>query len=163
MKTITFIRHAKSSHSFDLPDFERPLNERGLSDASKMGQAMKDKFIMPELILSSSAVRAKTTAEIIAKEIHYPTKNICYTEKLYFIDNYSFLTLINETDDTINHLYIVSHNPGITDIVNRISNVNLDYMPTCGMAQIKFDVETWKDITEKSGSLLVFDLPKNKR
>ncbi|MFO7878619.1 MAG: SixA phosphatase family protein [Bacteroidota bacterium] len=161
MKTISFIRHAKSDRKQNVEDFERPLNKRGQSDAPLMGQAIKKDFILPDLIISSPAKRAKTTSLLIAGEIGYPEKEIVFLEDLYFADTETYFRIIHEMEDNFDHIYVVSHNPGTTYIVNRISNTRLDHMPTCGIAQIEFDVNLWAEIEDKSGKLLRFDVPKN--
>ncbi|MFP4664509.1 MAG: SixA phosphatase family protein [Bacteroidales bacterium] len=161
MKTITFIRHAKSDRKQNVEDFERPLNERGKSDAPLMGKVIKKDFILPDLILSSAANRAKTTSRMIAAEIAYPEKEIVFLEDLYFADTETYFRIIRDMEDSFDNIYVVSHNPGTTYIVNRISNTRLDHMPTCGIAQIEFDVSSWSEIQDKSGKLLRFDRPKN--
>ncbi|MDA3820049.1 MAG: histidine phosphatase family protein [Candidatus Delongbacteria bacterium] len=161
MKTITFIRHAKSDRKQDVPDFERPLNDRGKNDAPLMGQVIKSDFILPDLIISSPANRAKTTARLIAAEIGYAEQEILYLENLYFADTETFLSIIRDMENNFESIYMISHNPGITYIVSRTSDTRLDHMPTCGVSQIKFDVSSWSDIEDKSGKLVRFDKPKN--
>ncbi|MEA1873122.1 MAG: histidine phosphatase family protein [Bacteroidota bacterium] len=160
MRTISFIRHAKSDQTVNSPDFERPLNQRGKNDAPLMGTHIKSNYIQPDLILSSPATRAKTTAELIAKAIEYPETEIVFVEDLYFADTETFFKIIHETADDFNHLFIISHNPGTTYIINRISNTRLDHMPTCGIAEIEFDVNHWNKIQDKIGTLKRFDTPK---
>jgi len=160
MRTISFIRHAKSDQRVNLPDFDRPLNQRGKNDAPRMGKHIKNNYIQPDLILSSPATRAKKTAEFIAKAIDYPETEIVFIEDLYFADTETFFKIIHETGDDFKHLFIVSHNPGTTYIINRISNTRLDHMPTCGIAEIEFDVNHWNEIQDKMGILKRFDTPK---
>ena len=160
MRTISFIRHAKSDQSVNLPDFERPLNQRGLKDAPMMGQIIKDKYLQPDLILSSPAMRAKTTAKLIAKSINYPETEIIFMENLYFADTEAFFNIIHQVNNNFKQLFIVSHNPGTTYIINRISKARLDHMPTCGIAEITFEVNHWSEIQDKSGVLKRFDTPK---
>lgn len=161
MITVSFIRHAKSDRSINTSDFERPLNDRGLQDAPLMGKIIQEKYQKPDLILSSPAVRAKTTAQIIAKAIDYPEKEIQYIEDLYFADTETYLDIIRKLDTDFKHIFVVSHNPGTTYIINRVSNARLDYMPTCGIAEIEFDENSWANINDKSGKIKQFDIPKN--
>ncbi|MDA3911769.1 MAG: histidine phosphatase family protein [Bacteroidales bacterium] len=160
MRTISFIRHAKSDQSVNLPDFERPLNQRGLNDAPIMGEIIKNEYSQPDLILSSPANRAKTTTELIAKAIDYPETEIVFVEDLYFADTETFFEIIHQIDDNFKQVFIVSHNPGTTYIINRISNTRLDHMPTCGIAEIAFDINHWNEIQDKSGVLKRFNTPK---
>jgi phosphohistidine phosphatase len=161
MRSITFIRHAKASHHTQASDLERPLSEKGISDASMMSQIIKNEFILPDLIISSTAKRAKMTSNIFADNIGYPKQEIIFMEDLYFADSESFFKIIHSLENSFKNIYIVSHNPGITYIVNRISNIRLDVMPTCGVAQIGFEKESFNEIIDKSGKLLKFDMPKN--
>ncbi|MFO7789449.1 MAG: SixA phosphatase family protein [Bacteroidota bacterium] len=161
MKTISFIRHAKSDRKQDVPDFERPLNDRGQNDAPLMGSVIKTDFILPDLIISSPANRAKTTSELIAAEIGYPEQEIVFIENLYFADTETYFNIIHEMENNFDNIYVVSHNPGTTYIVNRMSDTRIDHMPTCGIAQIEFDVKSWSEIMDKSGKLIRFDKPKN--
>lgn len=163
MKSISFIRHAKSPRPANVPDFERKLNERGMTDAPIMGKVISEEFIAPDLIISSSAKRAEITSRLIAKELNYPEEKIQFLDDLYFADTETYMEIISELDSEIKHIYIVSHNPGTTDIVNRISNARLDNMPTCGIAQIGFKIDEWKEIYIETGKLLNFDRPKNHR
>ena len=163
MRTVSFIRHAKSPRPAGVPDFERELSERGLNDAPIMGKAISESFITPELIISSSAKRAKITSRLIAKELDYPEEKIQFLDDLYFADTETYMDIISKLDSDIKHIYIVSHNPGTTEIVNRVSNARLDNMPTCGIAQISFEIDDWSQIFEEKGKLLSFDRPKNHR
>lgn len=163
MKTISFIRHAKSDRPPELPDFERVLNDRGEREAPLMGKVIKDKFILPDLILSSSAYRAHRTSKLIATEIAYPESEIVLFDDLYFADTETYLDIIHDLENNFQNIFIVSHNPGTTYIVNRLSNTRLDNMPTCGIAQIGFETESWNEIEDKSGKILRFDRPKNHR
>jgi phosphohistidine phosphatase len=160
MRIISFIRHAKSDQSVNSPDFERPLNQRGLNDAPMMGKIIKKEYSQPDLILASPAKRAKTTAKLIAQAIDYPETEIVFMENLYFADTETFFEIIHQLDDNFKQVFIVSHNPGTTYIINRISNTRLDHMPTCGIAEISFDVDYWSEIQDKSGLLKRFDTPK---
>lgn len=160
MRIISFIRHAKSDQSVNSPDFDRPLNQRGLNDAPMMGKIIKNEYSQPDLILSSPAKRAKTTAKLIAQAIDYPETEIVFMENLYFADTETFFEIIHQLDDNFKQVFIVSHNPGTTYIINRISNTRLDHMPTCGIAEISFEVNHWNEIQDKSGLLKRFDTPK---
>lgn len=161
MKTIAFIRHAKSDWNNDLPDFERPLKKRGKNDAPMMGKYIRDSFTLPDLIISSPATRARQTAELLAAELGYPADSIAYARELYMADSETYFRIIHEIEDNVDNVYIVSHNPGTENIINQISDARLDHMPTCGIAQIGFEVNAWLDVHEASGKILRFDIPKN--
>lgn len=155
------MRHAKSS--WDTPglnDSERPLNNRGKKNAPFMGKLLKGKNEIPDLIISSPAKRAYSTAKRIAEEVSYPVKKIFKEEKLYMADTGEFLSVIGNTLQNINKLMLISHNSGITRFANFISGENLDNIPTAGIVRIDFDMDSWSQITETKGKMIFFEYPK---
>ena len=113
MKKLYLIRHAKSSwKNLSLDDFERPLNKRGKCDAPFMGELLRAKNILPDLILASSALRAKSTAEIIAKKLK-ASKKIVFDADIYEASSSTLESIISSIDDKYNTLFLVGHNPGL--------------------------------------------------
>ena len=161
MKTLYLMRHAKSS--WDMPglsDNERPLNNRGKKNAPFMGKLLKERNEIPDLIISSPAKRAYSTAKRIAAKVDYPGKKIFMEEKLYMADTDEFLSVISDTGQNINKLMLISHNSGITRFANFISGENLDNIPTAGITRIDFDMDSWKQINETKGRMIFFEYPK---
>ena len=167
MKTLYLLRHAKSSwDDGNLSDFDRPLNERGLRDAPIMGEILKNKIEQPELIISSSAKRAITTAEIIANSFNYDINKIIKEEKIYHSVVSDLMRIIYETHNTIERLMLFGHNPTFTLVVNYLSDKYIDNLPTCGFVQINFDLKSWEELESNTGKLILFEYPKkylNKR
>lgn len=163
-RTLIMIRHAKSSWSNPLQsDFERPLNERGEHDAPMMGQRLKALGIQPDLIISSMAKRAKQTAKKIAKELGYDEANILWYEKLYHCIPQVFEEVIYEVDDKYKNVFIVAHNPGITEFVNQLSHAfKIDNMPTCGMVGAKLELREWNEFYSVKKEVFLFEYPKKK-
>jgi len=161
MKTIYIARHAKSSWSnSNLSDFDRPLNERGLRDAPYMGSKLKEKGVNPQLIVSSSALRAFTTAKIIAKKLGYSKDKIRKEELIYDAYASDLLEYINNLNDKLNNVMLFGHNPGFTSLSNYLTGIPIDNIPTCGIVKITFDVDNWKEIAPSKGELIFFDYPK---
>lgn len=161
MKTIYLIRHAKSSlGEIGMSDFDRPLNKRGKKDLPFMANRLKDFGIKPDLILSSTAKRAKITTKVVAETIGYDEENVLYKEALYDSSYTNYRYLLDSLDDTINSIFIIAHNPTLTDVGEKLSGAILTNIPTCSIVAIEFDVESFKDITEESGKILFFDYPK---
>jgi phosphohistidine phosphatase len=163
MKTIYFNRHAKSDWSNKgLSDFDRPLNTRGLRDAPKMGRRLVDRKENIELFVSSPANRAISTARIMAKEFGYDFDNIVEVDKLYLPSVRDFLHSIAETDNSYGSIILFAHNPGITDIVEYLTNESLGNIPTCGIVKVEFsNAHSWKEVSGGTGQLVFFDYPKN--
>jgi phosphohistidine phosphatase len=162
MKTLLICRHAKSDWSnLYIKDYDRTLNDRGLRDAPMMGQRLLARKYLPELIISSTAKRAEQTALLISKEIGYDVKKIQWEEKLYHAPPQIIQDVLFATDNAINSIMIVCHNPGITDFVNVLANNLVDNIPTCGMAAFYIDTKRWEDYPTAKTDLYFYDFPKN--
>ncbi len=162
MKTLYLIRHAKSSwDNANLSDHNRPLNERGERDAPRMGKRLRKREERPEVIISSSAVRAQTTARILAAAIDYPTSDISIDERLYEAEPEDVLSVIGNLDDGIDCAMLVGHNPTFTALINAMGRCDFDNVPTCGMAVLTFPIDSWKNIATVQGTLVDFDFPQN--
>ena len=161
MKTLFLGRHAKSSwNNALLADQDRPLNERGLRDAPRMGKRLADRGVRPNLIISSPALRAYDTAVKIAGEIDYPVSDIQVTKEIYLEGKTGILNAISLLDSNIDSVMLIGHNPGITIAVNYLAQADLDNVPTCGIAEIQFDFELWSEIDSSTGKMVLFDYPK---
>jgi len=155
------MRHAKSSWAVPgLNDIERPLNDRGKKSAPFMGKLLRKRDEIPELIISSTAKRAYNTAKKIAEEVGYPEKSIFTEEKLYMAGTKEFLSIIKNTQDSINKLMLISHNPAITDFANFIFGENIDNIPTAGLVRVDLDIKSWKEVIGTKGKLIFFEYPK---
>ncbi len=160
MKKVLLIRHAKSSWSHPaLSDHQRPLAERGRRDAPKMGRRLVIRDIMPDLILSSDAVRALKTAMVIAKELSYPVSKILRTQRLYHASAQSMLSLITTTSNDIGTLFVVGHNPGMNDFIT-LMGCKIDNLPTAGQFGFSFDIGDWKEAHPNKASFWFMDYPK---
>lgn len=161
MKQLLICRHAKSSwKDSSLADFDRPLNKRGTKNAPRMGKMLVILEIIPDLIVSSPAKRAKKTALLLAKEIDYPKKRIVYMDAIYGAAPEDLITCIHSLDDRFDRAIMVGHHSGITMLANILGDLRIPNMPTCGIVALNFDVETWKDVKKKKGTLLFFNYPK---
>ena len=161
MKTLTIVRHAKSSWSEPrLSDRERPLNRRGERDAPVMGKRIADAGIRPSLIVSSPATRAWTTARVIAEQLSYPTEFLQRENQLYLASLNDLLDIVVAQDDGFNSLIIVGHNPGLTDFVNFLSPGLTNNLPTTGVVAVNIDQDHWKLYEQPRIELLMHDYPK---
>jgi len=161
MKTLYLVRHAKSSWKYpDLDDFERPLNKRGRKSAPIMGEILKKIEVSPDLIISSPATRAATTARIIADKINYPLDEIRYSETLYTYSEDVLIPVIKNINDTVKKVMLIGHNPAFTNLANYICNQRVSNIPTCGVFCADLDVSSWAKIGEHCGKLKFFEFPK---
>lgn len=159
MKTLTLIRHAKSSWKHDVIDHERPLNKRGASDAELISKYLKASFLKPDLVLSSDANRAKTTAGIFVENLGIDRHLVKLNHNLYDFSGYNFIEEIKNCKDTIIDLMIFGHNHAITSFVNTYGDTYIDNVPTSGVVILKFDIERWKDV--KPGKTLKTLFPRD--
>lgn len=161
MKTLYLVRHAKSSWDYpDLSDEERPLLEKGKKRTKKMIDYLLSTNAQMELIISSHAVRARRTAEILAHAFRYPANQIKIDHLIYEggerqMDNQFF-----DVPKKVNHLWIIGHNPTITNFANRFLDDKIDYLQTSGVVSIQFDTDTWEDIHEVNSTLNFIMYPR---
>ena len=160
MKTLFLVRHAKSSRDDSaLPDKERPLNDRGMRDAPKMGARLAKHDRKPDLILSSPALRALTTAEIIANKLDYRIKDIVVDERLYAAAPDDLLEVIRKLGEKAECVMVVGHNPELSELAHRLSSRITD-MPTCAVAEFAFDVKSWTSIGRHEPSKVTLHEPR---
>ena len=163
MKTLTLVRHAKSSwKDTSLADRERPLNRRGQHDAPEMGRRIARAGIRPSLIVSSPAVRAWTTAKIVAKEIGYPLEFLQREDGLYLGSVNDILDVIVAQDTGFNNLMMFGHNPGFTDFANYLVPGITNNVPTAGVLCVNIDQDDWNLFERPETELVVYDYPKNR-
>lgn len=161
MKTLTLLRHAKSSwKDTSLQDHDRPLSRRGHRDAPVMADRIKDAGIRPSLILSSPAARTWETAKIVAREIGYPAEFLQREDRLYHASVMGLLKLVAGQDAGFNNIMIVGHNPGLTELANFLSPELTDNIPTCGVVSFEIKCDDWDLAQEIETELLVYDYPK---
>lgn len=162
MKTLLLVRHAKSSwDNAALQDFDRPLNERGKKNAVEMAKRLIKQKMEINLFVSSPAKRAKSTAELFIHEFERNKHEILFVPELYHADIKIFYSVISGLDDKYKTAAVFSHNPGITDFANALTEVRLDNMPTCSIFGVSAAIENWVAFTESTKKFLFFDYPKS--
>jgi phosphohistidine phosphatase len=156
MKTLLILRHAKSSWKDpDLPDHDRPLNKRGKNDAPRMGKLLKDKDIIPDLIISSTAARAKKTAELVAKACKYKGE-ISLNQSLYGAEPADYLKVLQELSDKHKTVLVVGHSPSVEETVDVLTGSPDVIMSTCALAHISLPIQNWAKLNDQkiNGKLL---------
>ncbi|WP_419163467.1 SixA phosphatase family protein [Candidatus Palauibacter sp.] len=160
MKTLLILRHAKSSWDHPrLSDHDRPLNGRGNRDAPRMGRLLVDRDLVPERIVSSTAVRARSTAELAAAEFDREVE-IETTRRLYLASPDSYVEVVETMGETAERLMVVGHNPGISALVMGLTG-EVEFMPTAALAVVDLDIGDWADLgSAERGRLIAFWRPK---
>jgi phosphohistidine phosphatase len=162
MKMIALIRHAKSSwEEFGVSDFERPLNQRGRRDAPVMASRLQKLGFTPDLLVSSTAKRARKTAKLFAEVLGIDKGHILLLDELYLAEPENFERVIAKLDDRFNRIAVFAHNPGITTYANRMNIARIEDMPTCAIFAFTADTDNWKDVGSSEKKFLFFDQPKS--
>jgi phosphohistidine phosphatase len=154
MKTLLLMRHAKSSWKHpENPDHERPLNKRGKKDAPLIGRLIKDKELIPQCILSSTACRATETADIVVKSSGFEGK-VDYLDSFYMAEPNAYLEGLQSLPDEIERVMIIGHNPGLEGLLQILSG-RVESLPTSSIAHIVLPINQWKDLNLNTEGELV--------
>jgi phosphohistidine phosphatase len=161
MKKLIVVRHAKSSWAtMGMDDFDRPLNERGKKDAPQMAKRLIQKHIEIDAFISSTANRAFTTALYFAEAYGKNQHDILAIPTLYHAAPQTFYTVVESLANDLNTVILFSHNPGITDFVNQLTNTRIDNMPTCGIFAVSVETNSWQHFATAKKTYWFFDSPK---
>ena len=162
MKTLLLIRHAKSSwDDSTLDDHERPLNQRGKANAPIMAKRLQKLGIKPDMLFSSTAQRAASTAQVFADQLNFPQPKISYEHDLYLASAGMIQDMISKIENSLNSVLVFGHNPGFTVLVRQVWGLPIDNIPTCGIVSLKFGSSTWEKASSQLPSGATFDFPKN--
>lgn len=159
MKTLLLMRHAKSSwKDATMRDFERPLNERGRKSAPVMGRLLRRRKPLPDLVVSSPAERARTTAALVTESaaLHAPLR---YDERIYEATASQLLEVVAQLDEAADTALLVGHNPGMEELIETLTGAH-ERMPTAALACITLDVEKWSKARAGAGRLEWVERPK---
>ena len=161
MKNLFLTRHAKSSwNNPGLADIDRPLNERGKKAAPFMGKLIVDKGEKPELLISSPANRALSTARAFGEVMGLVENDIIVNRAIYGAGAQQLLELVQNQDDLHKSIVLFGHNPTFTSFVNMLTGSNIMNVVTCGVVRIDFEYSSWTDIDFGSGRLVYYEYPK---
>ena len=155
MKRVILVRHAKTiQHGYD-QDYDRTLTDRGVDNAERISMELVKAQTVPDLIISSPAVRATQTTRIYAKSFGYPAGNVRYQKKLYSgMPTTAFLQMLQEVDDSHTTVMVTGHNPTIYNYIEMLlPDFSLD-VPTCSTIVVEFDIERWADLMEYTGKMI---------
>lgn len=154
MKTLFLLRHAKSSWKDDaLSDHERPLNKRGRATAPRMGAYLAEHELLADVIISSTAVRAKSTAELIVEHSGFKG-DVHFTDELYPTTPARCLSVLQRFADEADSAMLVGHNPGLEETLCALTG-RYERLPTCALARIALPVESWDDVTPSTAGELI--------
>jgi len=154
MKTLYLVRHAKSSWAAESqPDIDRPLNERGYADAHLVSKNLHKQKLRPDVIISSPAIRAISTALIFAGNLPYSKEDILIRPSLYESGREEYLTCIHAIDDSFSSAMLFGHNPTISETAAYLLPKYHEDMSTCCVIGIEFKVNSWQELLKNTGIL----------
>ncbi len=160
MRLLTLIRHAKSDWSdAALSDFERPLNSRGKKNAPLMGQRMVQNGTIPDLLISSSAKRARKTASLIAREIGIAKAEIRLEEQLFDAKERTLQAFIKGLPEK-QHIGLIGHNPGLSELATWLCKDAPEWLPTCAVLTLELNIDSWDELKKGCGQVKNYDYPK---
>lgn len=149
MKRLFVFRHARSSgKAAGLHDHERPLIPAGNTQIKELGSKLLSLSVKPDIILCSTALRARQTAQLLAESLDIPADIIETDSELYLIDSSELKFKIAQLPDNIHTVFVIGHNPAMTNFVNYFLNSNIDNLPAAGLIGIEFDTEDWQQYTK---------------
>jgi phosphohistidine phosphatase len=157
MKKLLLIRHAKAEKDTSVKDIDRPLKYIGIQDARFMAERLKEKSIIPQFIVTSPALRTKTTAEIFADYLKLPNPE--FNKAIYDASQQTLLRVINQLPAEHDFIALVGHNPGISQILYYLTGDSRE-VHTSTVALIEFEVDDWKAVSGDLGSLAYYSSPK---
>lgn len=153
MKTLLLLRHAKSSWKQpEMHDHDRPLNKRGKKEAPKVGSYLKENDLVPDLILSSTARRAKDTAQAVADESGFPGQIDLYQD-LYLSDTACYLDILRCLSDDAHRVLVVGHNPDLEELLTLLTDVT-QHLTTATLAQVDLPISSWQELNEATDGRL---------
>lgn len=161
MKRLYIIRHGKSDWKAGIKnDFDRTLNERGMQDAPRMGKFLSSNFETPELIISSPAIRALTTARLVAHEVNYSLSKIKQEPSIYEAPLQNLLNVVNKLPNEIDIVYLFGHNPGLSMLTYYLTDEYVD-MKTCNVSVLSAEIDDWQMLIKGICTLDAFLSPKS--
>lgn len=148
MKNLTLIRHAKSSWEYDVIDHERPLNKRGINDAILISNYLKKLRPKVDALFCSDAIRTKATADFFISNLNISPEIVTYKHELYDFEGRSLLKEIRSCTNSVDHLMVFGHNYAITTFVNTFGTKSIENVPTCGLCELQFNINSWHELEQ---------------
>lgn len=156
MKNLLFMRHGKSSWELEVSDQDRPLSQRGITDAHMVGKKISAEHLQIDFAYSSPANRALHTAMIFLRNLKYPLSNFEISTDLYDFSGNEVLDFIKRVDNNLQTILVFGHNHAFTYLVNSLGDSHIENVPTSGFVHIKFDEDSWANISQGTTIKTVF-------
>ena len=159
MKSLIIVRHCKSSWAdLSLSDFDRPLNKRGNIDGELMSNYLREKEKKIDKLILSTSKRTRLTSKYFTEKIHFDS--ISYLDELYHASYSDIINIISKVENNFNSIMVIGHNPGLTELINQYTIMNIYNLPTTGVVKVEFKGDKWERITENKGKIVYKKFPK---
>lgn len=159
MKSLIIVRHCKSSWAdLSLSDFDRPLNKRGNIDGELMSNYLREKEKKIDKLILSTSKRTRLTSKYFTEKIHFDS--ISYLDELYHASYSDIINIISKVENNFNSVMVIGHNPGLTELINQYTIINIYNLPTTGVVKVEFKGDKWDRITENKGIIVYKKFPK---
>lgn len=159
MKSLIIVRHCKSSWAdLSLSDFDRPLNKRGNIDGELMSNYLREKEKKIDKLILSTSKRTRLTSKYFTEKIHFDS--ISYLDELYHANYSDIINIISKVENNFNSIMVIGHNPGLTELINQYTIMNIYNLPTTGVVKVEFKGDKWERITENEGIIVYKKFPK---
>jgi len=159
MKSLIIVRHCKSSWAdLSLSDFDRPLNKRGNIDGELMSNYLREKEKKIDKLILSTSKRTRLTSKYFTEKIHFDS--ISYLDELYHASYSDIINIISKVENNFNSVMVIGHNPGLTELINKYTIMNIYNLPTTGVVKVEFKGDKWERITENKGIIVYKKFPK---
>ena len=159
-KQLILVRHGNArSATYGVEDFDRTLDNKGVNEAQEVAFRLKNRHILPELLVSSSAIRAISTARIFAGIWDIKPEHILMKDAIYESSITTLLRIVNNLPEDTDSAALFGHNPEMSAFMEYLADTGIVALPTCGVVVISFDVEHWNMISKDLGTMLLFDYP----
>ncbi len=164
MKTIVLVRHGKAvPRKEGMEDIDRPLVDKGKKESAEIAEALKEKKLLPDLLISSQAKRAYETAQVFADTFKYPREKIAFQSAIYDeSDIRNFFSIIKELDDKLQTVFVFGHEPTISSFARQMIKFFKDSLPKSAALGIGYKTENWAKIKRNQGQFLFLESPKGK-
>ena len=160
MLRLSLVRHAKSSWKNDLlSDHDRPLKTRGISDSGMIAQKISELGLIPPFIFCSTALRSQLTVQLMNEIFSLPEDRIRYDQQLYRAWADSIMAYVKKESKN-DHIMVVGHNPGVHQLVEKLTDSSIEKFQTCAFASIVFDCNSWSDVQDGTGKLDHYIYPR---
>jgi phosphohistidine phosphatase len=164
VKRLTLLRHANAEwKDASIADFDRPLNKKGLGEAEAIGKLLMENELVPDLMISSTAKRTQQTADIVSRQLGLATRRVKFAEPLYLAREQVILALVQATGPKVEHLAIVGHNPGISELARSLAPEGpiLGELSTACACTLTFTTTSWADVVAPASSAVLYEPPTN--